>query len=445
MMSPRAIGATARAAATGATARAAATSAPRLCLSKVTSCASSKVLDSIPTPSRTKDAAGPGSSSARAPFSTLRRGSTSEEVGPNSFDLVKSLGRGAFGEVFHVKHKRTGKSFAMKVQQKGKILSNNLLRYAQTERNILAYIRHPYIVSLHYAFQTPSHLVLVLQLCPGGNLQQLIKKLGFGGFDERLAQLYTAEILLALIHLHDRNVVFRDLKPDNVVLDDEDHAKLTDFGLSKEGVLGHQGTKTFCGSVAFIAPEILMGKMHGHTVDIYNLGVLLYNMLMGIPPFFHPEKETLHSNIKRARLEIPTCISSSARSLIAATMAKDPSKRLGVARTTDLQEHPFFASMDFVALMRREVPVPEPLAPQPWLKQPEEGHRRPSEPVPKSPFRRQKGWVPRGFRTPRLRVGDAGVRGWEFEAPLSPSKDSVSSQSTAAGTGEWSSTSRDSR
>ena len=109
----------------------------------------------------------------RTPFARMRQGSSRvEKVGPNSFELVNLLGRGSFGEVFQVKHKRTGKAYAMKVLQKSRIMSSNLLRYAVTERNILAYIRHPYIVSLHYAFQTPSHLVLVLQYCPRGNLQR---------------------------------------------------------------------------------------------------------------------------------------------------------------------------------------------------------------------------------------------------------------------------------
>ena len=193
----------------------------------------------------------------RTPFARMRQGSSRvEKVGPNSFELVNLLGRGSFGEVFQVKHKRTGKAYAMKVLQKSRIMSSNLLRYAVTERNILAYIRHPYIVSLHYAFQTPSHLVLVLQYCPRGNLQSSTQHLHcspcsriFAGcaapnfealdhtreaalrrsfsslhsanarlrsdatFEDKdtsscsmlpLAMIFEAEILLALIHLHER-------------------------------------------------------------------------------------------------------------------------------------------------------------------------------------------------------------------------------------------------
>ncbi|CAJ1421208.1 unnamed protein product, partial [Effrenium voratum] len=165
--------------------------------------------------------------------------------------------------VYQVKQKATGQSYAMKVLHKEKILSRNLLRYAFTERNILSYIRHPYIVSMHYAFQTQKHLVLVLQLCPGGNLQQLIRRKR--DMAPALAQLYEGEMLLALAHLHERKIVYRDLKPDNVVLDEEGHGLLPDFGLSKDGVCRHLGTRTHCGSVAYLAPEILLGQRYSHT------------------------------------------------------------------------------------------------------------------------------------------------------------------------------------
>mmetsp|Transcript_105344 Transcript_105344/g.187276 ORF Transcript_105344/g.187276 Transcript_105344/m.187276 type:complete len:775 (-) Transcript_105344:23-2347(-) len=398
-----------------------------------------KSMDSIPTPARSKESVG------RAPFARVRQGpSSNEQPGPNSFDSVKLLGRGAFGEVFHVKHKQSGKDYAMKVQQKTKIMSSNLLRYAMTERNILAYIRHPFIVKLHYAFQTPSHLVLVLQYCSGGNLQKLINRsFGPASFTDAMAQLYTAEILLALVHLHERQIVYRDLKPENVVLDEAKHAMLTDFGLSKEGVLGHRGTKTFCGSVAYIAPEILLGKIHNHTVDIYNLGVLLYNMLVGTPPFYHPEKEMLHSNIKRASLEIPSFVSRPAQSFILVTMVREPSKRLGAGRTTDVQEHLFFADLDFVQVKLRTVPVPEPAEAPLFFKsaksEPALGRRprreKPGDEGMRNPFANETSrWGTRGFRASDI-ITERGVTGWEFEAlPASPSKASEASEMSLATT-----------
>merc|ERR1712054_10233 len=231
----------------------------------------------------------------------------------------------------------------------------NLLRYAVTERNVLSYIHHPYMVSLHYAFQTRTYLVLVLEFCPGGNLQALIER--EKRLPESLAQLYTAEILLALSHLHERSIVFRDLKPDNIVIDAIGHAMLTDFGLSKEGVSALHGTKSFCGSVAFLAPEILQRKGHRHTVDIYGLGVLLFDMLTGLPPFYHPDREKLYNNIKHARLVVPSDIPEDTADFIKATMNKEQSLRLGAHDSNDVKGHRYFHNVDFDALMRREVEV----------------------------------------------------------------------------------------
>lgn len=279
-----------------------------------------------------------------------------EDVGPESFELVGLLGRGSFGEVFQVRHRGTQLECAMKILQKDKLKRGNLLRYAKAERNVLCFIRHPYIVALHCAFQTRSHLVLVMQYCPGGDLQQMISR--EGRLQEAVARLYAGEILLALGHLHERDIVFRDLKPANVVVDWEGHCMLTDFGLTKAGVAALCGARSFCGSLAFLAPEILLRRGHGQAVDLYGLGVLLFTMLAGLPPFFHSDRETLCANIRHARLQVPEMVSSAAASLIYALMKREPSQRLGAGCTSEVQRHFFFDGLDFDALGRREVPVP---------------------------------------------------------------------------------------
>jgi len=292
----------------------------------------------------------------RAPFARIRQDNAIEQVGPDSFALMERVGKGSFGEVYMVKHKETADVYAMKILRKSKVMAGNLLRYTLTERNVLTYITHPYIVSLHYAFQTPTYLVLLLQFCPGGNLQKLIEK------EKRLqdpsARMFTAEVLLALIYLHERKIVYRDLKPDNVVIDEIGHGMLTDFGLSKEGVSALHGTKSFCGSMAFIAPEILRDAGHRHTVDIYGLGVLLFDMLTGMPPFYNPNREKLCYNIKHARLSIPLWVTSPASSLIRALLEREPTARLGANDSNDVKKHEYFEEMDFDALMKREVPPP---------------------------------------------------------------------------------------
>jgi len=166
-----------------------------------------------------------------------------EIIGPNSFVPIMVLGKGSFGEVYLVQKHNNNKFFAMKMLQKDKLMGQNLVKYARTERNVLSYTKHPFIVGLNYAFQTKEKLFLLLDYCPGGDLGRVLAK--EKRFTEDRARIYMAEILLALEDLHRRDIIFRDLKPDNVVLDSEGHALLTDFGLSKEGVQDNKGARSF--------------------------------------------------------------------------------------------------------------------------------------------------------------------------------------------------------
>ena len=243
-------------------------------------------------------------------------GTSSEKdvIGPQSFIATKLLGIGSFGEVYLVKKINTCQKYAMKVINKEKIISQNLVRYILTERRILSSINHPFIVRLHYSFQSTSKLFLILDYCPGGDLSDYLRR--EKKFTEERAKIYIMEILLALQHLHKKGIIFRDLKPDNVVIDDEGHALLTDFGLSKEGVFDNQGAKSFCGSFAYLAPEMIKKTGHGKSVDWYLLGVLLYEMIVGVPPYYSNDKEQLFRNIRNGVLKIPSTMSVPARELI---------------------------------------------------------------------------------------------------------------------------------
>jgi len=187
------------------------------------------------------------------------------KVGPHDFRGLMQLGKGSFGEVYLVEKKDTQEVFALKVLRKEKVFGSNLVRYAFTERNILLKLNHPFIVKLNYSFQTPEKLVLVMDFCPGGDLGMYLNR--EKKFNEDKARFYIAEILLALEELHKHEILFRDLKPGNVVLDKDGHARLTDFGLSKEGVTDGQLNKSFCGSVAYLAPEMLRRAGHTRSVD----------------------------------------------------------------------------------------------------------------------------------------------------------------------------------
>jgi len=211
-----------------------------------------------------------------------------EKIGPESFIVHQVLGKGSFGEVYLVEKISNHKLYAMKVLSKIYIMSQNLIKYTLTERDVLAITNHPFIVGLNYAFQTNKKLFLILDYCPGGDLSEYIER--ERRFTEDRTRIYLAEILLALEDLHKRDIIYRDLKPDNVILDEDGHAMLTDFGLSKQGIINNSGAKSFCGSVAYLAPEMIKRSGHGKAVDWYLFGVLMYEMLVGQPPYFHKDK-----------------------------------------------------------------------------------------------------------------------------------------------------------
>ena len=206
----------------------------------------------------------------------------------SSFTPIQILGKGSFGEVYLVKRKTNNKLYAMKILSKHMVARQNISKYVRTEKNVQSIVKHPFIVRLHCAFQTKARLFMVMDYCGGGDIGHLLQR--EKRLSEEVARVYLAEVLLAIEELHSREIIYRDLKPDNVVLDDQGHAMLTDFGLSKEGVSDSDSTLSFCGSVAYLAPEMLKRSGHGKSVDWYLLGVLLYEMLVGIPPYFNRNK-----------------------------------------------------------------------------------------------------------------------------------------------------------
>lgn len=281
--------------------------------------------------------------------------------GPALFNPVGRLGRGSFGEVYLVEKLPEGELFAMKILHKRKIMGQNLVRYARTERDVLSYFTHPFIVSIKYAFQTPEKLYMILEYCPGGDLGSVLKR--EKKLSEERAKLYLTEIILALEELHKKDIIFRDLKPDNVVLDSEGHAMLTDFGLSKEGVNNNSSAKSFCGSVAYLAPEVLRRQGHGKSVDWYLVGVLLYEMLVGIPPYFSSNKDQMFKNIKSGPLRMPERLTKDAKDLIIKLLNKNPSKRLGAGKkdADELKAHSFFTGVKWDDVLARKQEMPKPV------------------------------------------------------------------------------------
>ncbi|RMZ99642.1 ribosomal S6 kinase beta-1-like [Brachionus plicatilis] len=268
------------------------------------------------------------------------------KVGPVDFDLLKVLGKGGYGKVFQVK-KRTGadkhKLYAMKVLKKATIARNAKdTAHTKAERNILECVKNPFVVDLIYAFQTDGKLYLILEYLSGGELFMQLEREGI--FMEDMASFYLTEILLALEHLHSEGIIYRDLKPENILLDANGHIKLTDFGLCKESIFEGAQTHTFCGTIEYMAPEILLRLGHDKSVDWWSFGALMFDMLTGSPPFTAENRKKTIDKIINGKLLIPPYLTNEAKDLIKKMLKKKPNQRLGyIDDAVSIKNHPFFA------------------------------------------------------------------------------------------------------
>jgi serum/glucocorticoid-regulated kinase 2 len=189
-----------------------------------------------------------------------------------AFEIIRVVGKGSFGKVFLVREKANQTLYAMKVLKKDYIIRKNQVEHTKTERNVLGYVHHPFIVGLNMAFQTADKLFFVLDYCAGGELFFHLGRLG--RFSEVQSRYYTAQITLAIEYVHSLGIIYRDLKPENVLLDHRGNVRLTDFGLSKEGVRDDSsGANSFCGTPEYIAPEVLLRQGHGRAVDWWSTGL----------------------------------------------------------------------------------------------------------------------------------------------------------------------------
>mmetsp|Transcript_7435 Transcript_7435/g.11093 ORF Transcript_7435/g.11093 Transcript_7435/m.11093 type:complete len:636 (-) Transcript_7435:401-2308(-) len=284
---------------------------------------------------------------------------TRRTINLDAFKIIKVIGKGSFGKVFLVRDKADKVLYAMKVLKKDYIIRKKQVEHTKTERSVLGYVHHPYIVGLHMAFQTADKLFFVLDYCAGGELFFHLGKLG--RFPEERARFYAAQIILALEYVHLKGVIYRDLKPENVLLDGHGNIRLTDFGLSKEGVSDHSsGANSFCGTPEYIAPEVLMRQGHGRAVDWWSLGALLYEMMAGLPPFYSKSRQTMFEKIMTANLSFPPQISLVAKDLLSRLLVRDPKDRLGSgeADAQELKSHEFFFDVNWTELASGQLPPP---------------------------------------------------------------------------------------
>lgn len=284
----------------------------------------------------------------------------SEKADPSQFELLKVLGQGSFGKVFLVRKIAApdkGLLFAMKVLKKATLKVRDRVR-TKMERDILAEVNHPFIVKLHYAFQTEGKLYLILDFLRGGDLFTRLSKEVM--FTEDDVKFYLAELALGLDHLHSLGIIYRDLKPENILLDEEGHIKLTDFGLSKEAVDHEKKAYSFCGTVEYMAPEVVNRQGHTHSADWWSFGILMFEMLTGSLPFQGKDRKETMTLILKAKLGMPQFLSAEAQSLLRALFKRNPSNRLasGSDGAEELKRHPFFSTIDWNKLFRREIKPP---------------------------------------------------------------------------------------
>uniref|UniRef100_F6PPJ1 Protein kinase C n=1 Tax=Ciona intestinalis TaxID=7719 RepID=F6PPJ1_CIOIN len=301
---------------------------------------------------------------------------SSDQASPNApgfglkdFEMLKVIGRGSYAKVLLVKLKSTDKMYAMKVIKKELVTDEEDIDWVQTEKHVFETAsNYPFLVGLHSCFQTPERLFFVIEYVNGGDLMfhmQRQRKL-----PEEHARFYAAEIVLALHFLHEKGIIYRDLKLDNVLLDSDGHIKLTDYGMCKEGIRKGVNTSTFCGTPNYIAPEILRGEDYDFSVDWWALGVLMFEMMAGRSPFDivgmtdNPEQNTedyLFQVILEKVIRIPRSLSVKASSVLKGFLNKIPVDRLGCNHESgfqDILDHQFFRTIDWDLLQSRQVVPP---------------------------------------------------------------------------------------
>lgn len=296
------------------------------------------------------------------------------------FEILRCIGHGTFGRVYMAKKRgdAAGRLLAMKVLRKSRVADTTKhAEYIITERKVLRRANHPFVARLRFAFQSTSRLYLVTDYCGGGELLDHLRRLV--RFTEPQAAFFTAEVCLGLEYLHERGICHRDVKPENVLLDGEGHVRLTDFGLSKMGLDGEATTQTICGTPEYLPPEVFRREAYGCELDWWSVGVLLFEMLEGCPPFRDQNKQRLFKMIVESKFTFRCVHSRRATSLICELLCQEAKLRLKTAAA--IKAHRWFSGIDWSeALAKRLQP---PFRPQADQRAPSSSAARATSPSPK--------------------------------------------------------------
>jgi len=272
------------------------------------------------------------------------------------FTIGATLGTGTFGRVRLVSYDfKKIQYFALKMLKKTEIIRLKQVEHIKAEKNILTRINHPFIVNLYASFQDEKNLYMLMEYVIGGELFSQLRKVG--RFSNDTSRFYAAEIVLALEYLHERNIVYRDLKPENLLIDKDGHMKITDFGFAKHV---EDRTWTLCGTPEYLAPEIIQSKGHGKAVDWWALGILIYEMLAGYPPFYDENPFGIYQKILAGKIEFPRHFDPNAKDLVKKLLLADRTKRYGCLKNgaEDIKRHKWFRGIDWPRALNREMRPP---------------------------------------------------------------------------------------